>query len=223
MQNNIATHFAYCIVAVSAFGVMGCASPMHSGIIAAGTPGFYHQISRGQTLYGISRMHDTDLNELARINRITDTSRVEAGQFLFIPGKQKPNDPSQAYTQEDFIWPVKGRVIATFGQLFDNVITKGINIQAPKDASVVAARTGKVVFYSDNFLSFGKTVIIDHGDGFLTVYSRVTSVLVQKGATVHKGEMIAKVGAIGKQESAYLHFEIRKGHFPQNPYFFLPN
>ncbi|MEW6074744.1 MAG: peptidoglycan DD-metalloendopeptidase family protein [Candidatus Omnitrophota bacterium] len=196
---------------------------MRSGIVSPGIPGFYHQIARGQTLYGISRMYDTDVNQLASLNRIADTNRIETGQLLFIPGIQKPKELISSYTQEDFIWPVKGKVVSSFGQLSDNVINKGITIQVPRETPVVAARSGKVIFRSDNFLSFGKTVIIEHSDGFLTVYSRINGITVQPGNMVRKGEAIAKVGSTGGRDTAYVHFEVRKGYIPQNPYFFLPN
>ncbi|MDD5565965.1 MAG: peptidoglycan DD-metalloendopeptidase family protein [Candidatus Omnitrophica bacterium] len=216
-------HSGLCSIVAFAFIVTGCASSMRSGIVSPGIPGFYHQIIKGQTLYGISRMYDTDLHQLASLNRIADTNRIETGQLLFIPGMQKPKEPASSYTQEDFIWPLKGKVISSFGQLSDNIINKGINIQVPRETPVVAARSGRVIFSSDNFLSFGKTVIIEHSDGFLTVYSRITGITVQPGNTVRKGEAIARIGPRKGRDTAYLHFEVRKGYIPQNPYFFLPN
>ena len=117
---------------------------------------------------------------------------------------------------------MRGRVITSFGQNSSNTINKGINIKPYSNQDVVAARGGKVVFYSEDFDGFGKTIIIDHGDGLLTVYSRNAQVFIKAGDVVQKGALIAKAGSAGRDKNTYLHFEIRKGHIPQNPYFYLP-
>lgn len=166
-------------------------------------------------------MYDIDLEELARINRISDASRIEVNQNIFIPHRKKQVRSYGA--PEDFIWPVKGRVISTFGQTYANMINRGLNIRAPYNEDVVASRSGKVVFYSEDFSGYGKTLIIEHPDGFLTIYSRNSAVLLKPGEEARKGQVIAKVGRAGRNKEAYLHFEIRKGNLAQNPYFYLAN
>lgn len=200
----------------------GCATYDYSrpGTTSA-LPGIYHRVERGQTLFSISRMYSVDIDELIKANRIFDASRIELGQLIFIPRGQKKSISSLKYSGEEFIWPVKGRVIAVFGSTVNNMINKGINIQAPADTDVVSSRNGKVVFYSGNFLSFGKTIIIDHQDGFLTVYGRNSKVFVKLGDNVLKGTVIAAVGSSGRDKSSYLHFQIRKGHVSVNPYYYL--
>jgi murein DD-endopeptidase MepM/ murein hydrolase activator NlpD len=187
-----------------------------------GIPGIYHQVEKGQTLWRLSKIYNLDLDELVSINHISDATNIEVGQLIFIPQRQKPQLPLIQSRLEDFIWPIKGRVITTFGQVFNDMINKGINIQTYADTDVVASRSGKVVFYSPNFKGFGKTIIVDHGDGFLTVYARNSEALVKIGDQVQKGTLIAKVGSRGRDKSTYLHFEIRKSYIPQNPYFYLP-
>ena len=190
--------------------------------VVPGMPGVYHRVEKGQTLWRISRIYNVDLDEIARINRITDATRIEVGQQLFIPNRQKPQSLPSNYFSDDFIWPLKGKVISLFGQTFNNMINKGINIEPASSASVMAARSGKVVFSSDDFGSYGKTLIIEHGDGFSTVYARNAQILVKAGDSVQRGALIAKVGSAGRDNNRYLHFEIRKGHIPQNPNFYLP-
>jgi murein DD-endopeptidase MepM/ murein hydrolase activator NlpD len=188
-----------------------------------GLPGIYHRVETGQTLWRISEMYRIDLAELIKINRIPDASQIEIGQLIYIPSSEKSQTLSVRNNQiEDFIWPAKGKVISTFGQTTGNMINKGINIEAYKDAQVVAARTGRIVFYSPSFNNYGKTIIIDHGDGLSTVYARNSEVFVKIGDEIQKGARIAKVGQSGRDKNAYLHFEIRKKHIPQNPYFYLP-
>ena len=167
-------------------------------------------------------MYNTELEEIARVNHIQDTTSIEEGQLIFIPNRQKPSPQTIKYSYDDFIWPVKGKVITAFGQTFNNMVNKGINIQPYTNLDIVAARSGKVTFCSDDFGAFGKTIIIEHGDGFSTVYSRNAQVFIQAGDNIQRGTVIAKVGAAGRDKNKYLHFEIRKGHIPQNPFFYLP-
>ncbi len=168
-------------------------------------------------------MYNIDIDELARINHIGDATSLETGHLIFIPNRQKPLAyPSFAAGGGDFIWPVRGKVISSFGSLSNNMINRGINIQPYVNGEVLASRGGRVVFYCPDFYNYGKTLIIDHGDGFLSVYSRNSEVFIKVGDSVAKGTVIAKVGSAGRDKNEYLHFEIRKGNVPQNPIFYLP-
>lgn len=187
----------------------------------AGIPGIYHRVEKGQTLWRISKLYDADLDELARVNRIPEASNIEIGQLIFVPHASTIKIPATA-AGEDFIWPVRGRVIAAFNQTYNNMINKGINIQPYGNFNVSASRSGKVVFSSPNFKGFGRTVILEHPDGFLTVYARNSEIFARLGDNVRRGEVIAKAGSPARDKPGYLHFEIRKGHIPQNPRFYLP-
>jgi murein DD-endopeptidase MepM/ murein hydrolase activator NlpD len=195
--------------------VCGCATaPSVAPRPAPGVPGFYHKMERGQTLWRISKMYNIDLDELVSINRISDVTNIEIGQLIFIPQAKKQIVPIPV-NSDDFTWPVNGKVISGFGQTFRNMINKGVNIQVSGERDVVVSRSGRVVFYSPEFKGYGKTIIIDHGDGFSTVYSGVWEVFITPGDAVSQGKPIAKI------KNSYLHFEIRKAHIPQNPYFYL--
>ncbi len=185
-------------------------------------PGIYHRVEKGQTLWRISKIYNVDLDEIARTNRIPDATNIEPGQLIFIPSAQRKQYLSGQSSAEDFSWPIKGKVIVSFGQTFNDMINKGINIQRVRSQDVIASRSGKVTFYDSNFENFGKTIIIDHGDGFSTVYARNSEIFVKIGDYVQRGTVIAKVGSSDRDKNTYLHFEIRKGHIPQNPYFYLP-
>jgi len=213
---------AYLLFSLWVINFMGCVSvPLTQPPIPSAAAGIYHRVEKGQTLWRISRVYNVDLEELARINHISDAANIEAGELVFIPHTQKRTTVFNKSYCEDFIWPLKGKVIAKFGENFHSMINRGINIQPYRDLDVVASRSGRVVFYSDNFKGFGKTIIIDHADGFLTVYARNREVFIKVGDTVQKGTVIAKVGSYGQDKNVYLHFQIRKGHISQNPYFYL--
>lgn len=169
-------------------------------------------------------MYAIDLDELIKINKIPDVSNIEVGQLIFVPKAPvniKPAPMPQSYKNEDFMLPLKGKIITTFGQTQNNMINKGLNIQPYKNTDVYASRSGRVSFYNSNFLSFGKTIIIDHQDGFSSVYARNKEVWVKPGEFVSKGTRISSAGSTEKDSNIYLHFEIRKGHLPQNPFFYL--
>ncbi|MDD2751539.1 MAG: peptidoglycan DD-metalloendopeptidase family protein [Candidatus Omnitrophica bacterium] len=199
----------------------GCATEqlVTAPVAPQGMPGFFHHVEKGQTLWRISKMYGIDLDNLVALNHISDATKIEVGQQIFIPREEKPQEvvtlsQPEIASGEDFIWPVKGRVIGTFNQALDNLIEKGIEIRAYDDPTVNASRSGRVVFYNPNFKRYGKTIIIDHSDGFLTVYARNQEVLVKIGEIVKQGDPIAKANL--------LHFEIRKGHLSKNPLFYLP-
>ena len=172
-------------------------------------------------------MYNVSLEEIVRINNISDATQVEEGQLILIPGERREpkavaapvsSSPS-GYDAGEFIWPLKGKVISTFGQTYNFMLNKGINIRPYGNPDVLASRPGRVVFCDDNFKSYGKTVIIDHGDGFLTVYAMNSEIFIRPGDTVPQGKRIARCGPAKDQ---YVHFEIRKTHKSENPLFYLP-
>ena len=225
MKKSKIRNILYILFSLCILSFIGCAT---APLVAppktpVGIPGFYHRMEKGQTLWRISKIYNVDLEELAKVNRIPDATNIEIGQLIFIPGSPGVQTSTNKYSSlEDFLWPVRGKVIATFGQTFNNMINKGINIQPYKTPDVFAARSGKVIFYNPDFKGFGKTIIIDHGDGFLSIYARNAQVFIKIGDTVQKGALIAKVGSAGRDKNTYLHFQIIKGHIPVNPYFYLP-
>jgi len=205
------------------FNIIGCAPrPYVKPTAPTGIPGIYHRVEKSETLWKISKIYNLDLDEIISVNHIPDAATIETGQLIFIPYRQKTQYLSTKSFTEDFLWPVRGRVISAFGQTFNNMINKGLNIQCYRNLDVVASRNGKVVFCDDDFKEFGKTIIIDHGDGFSTIYARNAQVFIKPGDYVQKGTLIAKAGSTDRDKNIYLHFEIRKGHIPQNPYFYLP-
>ncbi|MFA5286938.1 MAG: LysM peptidoglycan-binding domain-containing M23 family metallopeptidase [Candidatus Omnitrophota bacterium] len=186
-------------------------------------PGIYHSVVKGETLWRISKMYDTDLEELVKVNRITDSTVIETGQRIFIPNRSNAKPAYEKYADnDDFIWPSKGRVVGSFGQVVNNMINKGINIAPYGSRDIIASRSGRVVFLSNNFAGLGKTIILDHGDGFFTVYSLSSEVFVKPGDTIKQGTVIARLSPSGEGKNGYLHFQVRKGHLPQNPIFYLP-
>ena len=207
-------------------GLAGCATvPPYTGpSLPASVQGFggvRHRVEAGQTLWRISKLYTVDIDDIIHLNHLSESSTIEIGQVLLIPNRLRPQNIPIKSSGDDFIWPLRGRVIAGFGSTYRNLVNKGINIQAPAGADILAARSGRVVFYSSSFGNYGKTIIIDHGDGLRSVYSRISEIFVQSGENVQRGSLVGRVGTSLRDKNSYLHFQIRKGTLPQNPLFYL--
>jgi murein DD-endopeptidase MepM/ murein hydrolase activator NlpD len=189
-------------------------------------PGIYHRVKHGNTVFGISRMYGVSVKDIVSVNRLPEPTTIVTGQLLYIPGgmigtAKSPQNSKLKLGKGDFIWPVNGEVVVAFGAMKGSVKNKGIDISATEGAEVVASRTGKVVFCDDNMKGFGKTIIIDHGEGYSTLYGHNSDVLVSPGEIVRQGQVIARVGSSGRTSSPLLHFEVREGVMPQNPVYYL--
>ncbi len=114
-------------------------------------------------------------------------------------------------------WPLRGRVLAGFGQRDGTSVNDGIDIMAPEGTPVKAADSGVVIYAGDGLKEFGQTVLIRHDNGLVTVYGHNSQILVQRGQKVRRGEEIAKSGMSGSAKSPKLHFEVRKNSTPVNP------
>ena len=121
-----------------------------------------------------------------------------------------------------FKWPVKGKVIRRFGTR-RGVKSDGIDISAPRLATVRAAAGGRVIFSDWGPGGIGRTVIIRHGGGdYHSVYSHNAVNLVKSGERVSRGSPIARLGSTGEVKTARLHFEIRYRTKPRDPLTYLP-
>jgi len=121
-----------------------------------------------------------------------------------------------------FLWPVKGEVLSKFGTQPGGRHNDGINIEAQRGATVVAAESGVVAYAGNELRGFGNLLLIKHADGFMTAYAHNDALLVGRGQKVKKGEAIARVGSSGSVGEPQLHFEIRKGRKAVDPLVYLP-
>ncbi len=117
--------------------------------------------------------------------------------------------------------PVDGFIISYFGrkreELYGTItINRGIDIRADWGTDIKAVAPGRVV-YSDNFLGYGKIILIEHGEGFISLYSHLSTITVENGNEVAEGTVIGKVGETGSAKEPMLHFEIRKSGKAINP------
>lgn len=115
-------------------------------------------------------------------------------------------------------WPVAGRLVHDFGQprASGRLKWNGVVLAAPRGREVRAVYHGRVVF-ADWLAGMGLLVIVDHGEGFMTLYGYNETILKSGGEWVAPGDVIATVGDSGGQQQASLYFEIRQGTRPINP------
>src|ERR1041385_383825 len=116
-----------------------------------------------------------------------------------------------------FRWPVKGRVIAGFGQRPNGTQNDGINLAVPEGTPVKAAEDGVVAYAGNELKGYGNLVLIRHSNGFVSAYANASQLLVKRGDTIKRGQVIANAGQTGNVTSPQLHFEIRKGSVPVDP------
>lgn len=115
-------------------------------------------------------------------------------------------------------WPVRGELVGRFGghRAGGGATWRGIFIKSSPGSDVKAVANGTVAF-ADWLRGFGNLLILDHGDGYMTVYGNNESVFKNAGETVKQGDTIASVGDSGGLDESGLYFEIRFRGQPQDP------
>ncbi|MRH02583.1 peptidoglycan DD-metalloendopeptidase family protein [Xanthomonas sontii] len=114
-------------------------------------------------------------------------------------------------------WPLSGDLIARYGgRLPDGRTSSGVLIAAPVGSTVTAVADGTVVF-SDWMTGYGMILIVDHGNGYMSLYAHNDTLLRDAGAKVKRGDAVAKVGNSGGQGRPALYFELRRNGQPVDP------
>jgi murein DD-endopeptidase MepM/ murein hydrolase activator NlpD len=118
-------------------------------------------------------------------------------------------------------WPVKGKVISEFGAKPNGLKNEGINIAVPEGTSIRAAEGGVVAYAGNELKGYGNLILLRHAGGYVTAYAHASQLMVKRGDTVKRGDVIAKAGQTGAVQSPQLHFEVRKGASALDPYKYL--
>jgi murein DD-endopeptidase MepM/ murein hydrolase activator NlpD len=126
------------------------------------------------------------------------------------------------------LWPVEGRLMDGYAHRTDpfsgeGSFHKGVDITAPTGTSVRATADGVVVQAEMVAGGYGRLIIIDHGGGMQTYYAHLSRISVHAGQEVHRTEVIGNVGTSGRTTAPHLHYEVRMGGAPINPYKYLAN
>jgi murein DD-endopeptidase MepM/ murein hydrolase activator NlpD len=135
------------------------------------------------------------------------------------PPAVKPSEATGALPT--FRWPVRGKVITGYGAKTNGKSNDGINLAVPEGTPVKAAEDGVVAYSGNELKGYGNLVLVRHSNGYVTAYAHASELLVKRGDTIKRGQVIAKSGQSGEVGSPQLHFEIRKGSQPVDPLQFL--
>ena len=157
----------------------------------------------------------------AKAAREAERARREAERQARSTGKPAPKRNAVASAPAMRVgglsWPVSGSLLAAFGgRLPDGRRSDGVLIAAPAGTAVKAVADGTVVF-ADWMTGYGNILIIDHGNGYMSLYAHNDSLLRAAGDAVRRGDALAAVGSSGGQERPALYFELRRNGTPVNP------
>jgi hypothetical protein len=194
--------------------------------------GVYHQVGGSDTIEGIASTYKTDpalvINFLPN-NLDPDNPVITPGQWLVVPGGSKPFVPRVVTTYSGpipegatggsgaLIWPASGNVYQGFWGGHP-----ALDIAAWLGAPVLAADSGYVIVAGWDNSGYGYHVVVDHGNGYQTLYAHLQAYYVDAGENVTKGQQIGEMGTSGHSTGPHLHFEIRQGTVQRNPNGFLP-
>jgi murein DD-endopeptidase MepM/ murein hydrolase activator NlpD len=154
----------------------------------------------------------------ARLAQAT-TNVVEEKPVADAPAAVKPSEATGALPT--FRWPVRGKVITSYGAKTNGKSNDGINLAVPEGTPVKAAEDGVVAYSGNELKGYGNLVLVRHSNGYVTAYAHASELMVKRGDTIKRGQIIAKSGQSGEVGSPQLHFEIRKGSSPVDPLQFL--
>ena len=122
-------------------------------------------------------------------------------------------------------WPITGRLMDGFGHRLDpfsgeGAMHTGVDISAPMGTPIKSTADGIVMFANWNS-GYGRCVIVDHGNGYQTLYGHLSHIDVIDGQEIRQGELVGRVGSTGHSTGSHLHYEVRMHSTPINPYRFL--
>ncbi|MBL6664290.1 MAG: M23 family metallopeptidase [Rickettsiales bacterium] len=192
----------------------------------------YHTVVHGDSVYTISRDYNMNMDKLIRLNKLKKPYSIYTGQKLRIgktsssvtrsrSSKQSSNDDAvltrNIRSSGKFIWPVRGKIISTFGAKKGGLYNDGINIKVAKGTKVKAADSGVVAYVGNELKGYGNLIIIKHSSKWITAYAHLDSLSVKRGQKVEKGDIIASVGSSGNVDSPQLYFGLRKGRDALDP------
>ena len=109
------------------------------------------------------------------------------------------------------------RIIAPYGKRPDGTSNDGINLAVPMGAEVHAAEAGVVAYAGSEIKGLRNLLLIRHDNGWVSAYAHNDQLLVRRGDTVKRGQVIAKAGKSGSVEQPQVHFELRQGSKPVDP------
>ena len=177
--------------------------------------GIVYTVKKGDSLSCITGKYKVSLEQLLDVNELTSET-LTAGQQLFLPGAAMDANSLRNAMGELFRMPiaVKFRWSSPYGYRIDPIagvksFHTGTDMACPTGTPILAAMSGKVTTTGINRV-YGNYVIIDHGNGYQTLYAHMSKIIASKGQWVSQGTRIGLVGSTGYSTGPHLHFTVYK-------------
>lgn len=195
--------------------------------------GMVHTVKSGDTIYSIAKKYSADAQSIVDFPFNTfindETFALAVGQELVVPDGVKPDvkpwsptsslarrltpDAGSVSATGSWIWPAAGRITQPW-----RLWHRGLDIANKSGGAILAADAGvvKVAGWPNNW-GYGNRVLIDHGNGYQTLYAHLSKVKVSVNQSVKQGDVVGMMGSTGRSTGTHLHFEIRAGGGGLNP------
>lgn len=195
--------------------------------------GVSHKVQKGDTVYSIAKKYNTEPQSIVDFPYISftndETFELAIGQTIIVPygEKETPSgstrstksrfnrytpDAGSAVASGSFVWPAQGRLTQYWSWYH-----KGIDIANNASPNILAADSGTVVTAGWTNVGYGYHVVVDHGNGYKTLYGHLSRYYVSPGQGVSKGTAIGRMGSTGRSTGIHLHFEVIKNGVYLNP------
>jgi len=192
--------------------------------------GVYHTVVKDDTLESIAEQYKANVEDIIQYegNYLTEPYSIEVGQKIIVPGGRKPYKVRHVVAWSGelpagakrgtgvFGWPMSG-----FLSQYYNEYHQAIDIAGAQGTAVKAADSGYVAVVGRSDTGYGRYVLIDHGNGFQTLYAHFSVILVELGESVGKGQTIGLCGSTGKSTGPHVHFELKLNGVRRNPLIYL--
>jgi murein DD-endopeptidase MepM/ murein hydrolase activator NlpD len=192
--------------------------------------GVYHTVVEGDTLESIAEQYKAKAEDIALYegNYLTEPYTITVGQKLIVPGGSKPYRVRHVVAWSGEIPAGAKRGTGTFGWPMSGWVSQGfhefhqaVDVAGPKGTPIKASDSGYVAVVGRSDTGYGRYVLIDHGNGFQTLYAHFSVILVEVGQSVGKGQTIGLCGSTGKSTGPHVHFEIKLNGVRRNPLIYL--
>ncbi|MFA5394065.1 MAG: LysM peptidoglycan-binding domain-containing M23 family metallopeptidase [Candidatus Ratteibacteria bacterium] len=224
------------VVFILAVFVSGCSFKFSLNPVETTSSGIYHTVKKGETLWRISQAYNSSVSVIRNANNLKNDA-IEVGQRLLIPRAKKIKNippspaprtgrppkpaliikpvPKRTVGIPVFSWPLSGKVLSTAEEAERE---KKVSIEGKPNETITTSRAGQVFFIGET-KGYSSTLIVDHLDGFYSVYGGDIEIAVLKGEVLSQNGIIGKM--VSTREKPKLFFEIRQGTEPVNPLNYL--